>query len=1299
MVLTTFLADLRSYTLPVGPPKGHEKPPVDSIASNSHIDLRIQLLALTASEPTTKKKSPLRSSVKTFLTACSRAFCPRIESAPHEENLNTHGALHMFGALGPYCCEAVLNNLPLSQLKLQEQVQITLNKVFDEIHVENEPSLQSEIISSLYNLVKSMISSPFVDNASFFALMERCLNSFTSDIKVPQILTDLITHDTSSRVLNGYISQNADLIYDLLSVGLTEMLEEDGRLVNGPAASTATQSNHLDAIDIAMRRHVKKAIEQSHASTPTARQAPAREQNWETIKELLWPIADRLSMSGPQLFEAVFQLLTSDRSDEHIQEELIDFLGLDQFETVSNLITDRAAWNVWHKRYRIDPQGVQNDGDSKRTKKSKSKKQRRGADATDHPHVNDATATDVVEMLLNNPETLAREREEQLMAAAASSSSRFTATKTSYADTEQPKLPFVFDALAEARGRGGFSGARKMALPEGTATGHKDDWDFFEFPIPKKDTLDFLNVPVIEISQLDRIGRIAFEGVERLNPIQSIVFDAAYNSSENLLICAPTGAGKTNTAMLTVVRLIREHLNEDFVLDLKSFKVVYMAPMKALAAEMTATFSKRLNPLGIKVRECTGDMQLSKQEIMDTQMLVTTPEKWDVISRKGAGDASLVQALKLLIIDEVHLLHEDRGAVIEALVARTLRQVEVSQSMIRIVGLSATLPNYVDVAQFLRVNLNRGLFYFDSRFRPVPLGMSFLGVTPPNRHSQEEAMNEACYQKVIEQLRRNEQVMVFVHARGETSKTARWIRDAATQRGDMVHFQPLAANTVDLFKRVPHCHDATVRELAVQGIACHHAGMLRPDRRLVEQLFSNRVIRVLVCTATLAWGVNLPAHAVIIKGTKIYDADKSDFVDLDILDVVQIFGRAGRPQFDTFGLATIITTRDKLDHYVRLITNQVAIESKLLSNINDHLNAEIALGTVTNIDEAVTWLSYTYLFVRLQRSPLNYGITPAALQDDPDFTHFMTSALRAAALELDRAEMVRYEESTGQLASTDRGRTASLYYIKYETAALVKDALHPLMLIADLFALISQAHEFSSMKVRDEEEGDLLDLEDNVCHVPVKNPGTVDSSVRKKINVLLQAYISRQQPRTHSLISDMNYIQQNAGRLARYIFEIAVRRGWAVVASNAHRLSKMIERQMWYDESPLWQLTISGKSRLLERVDIMGLTVDRIRELGPNELKDILRYEGKNGAQTVFEMAQSMPVLRMLVDTQPITRNIIRCHIKLEPDFTWVLSQHGQQLLYWIWIEDPEEAMIYHSEVFTLQRKAVRFYFCQNINR
>jgi len=97
--------------------------------------------------------------------------------------------------------------------------------------------------------------------------------------------------------------------------------------------------------------------------------------------------------------------------------------------------------------------------------------------------------------------------------------------------------------------------------------------------------------------------------------------------------------------------------------------------MKALAAEMTTNFSKRLAPLGIQVRELTGDMQLSKSEIMQTQMLITTPEKWDVVTRKSTGDIALTQLVKLLIIDEVHLLHGDRGPVVESLVARTLRQV------------------------------------------------------------------------------------------------------------------------------------------------------------------------------------------------------------------------------------------------------------------------------------------------------------------------------------------------------------------------------------------------------------------------------------------------------------------------------------------------------------------------------------------------------------------------------------------------------------------------------------------------
>lgn len=128
------------------------------------------------------------------------------------------------------------------------------------------------------------------------------------------------------------------------------------------------------------------------------------------------------------------------------------------------------------------------------------------------------------------------------------------------------------------------------------------------------------------------------------------------------------------------------------------------------------------------------------------------------------------------------------------------------------------------------------------------------------------------------------------------------------------------------------------------GFSVHHAGLPRPDRNTVEKLFSEGLVKVLVCTATLAWGVNLPAHTVVIKGTEFYDASKGEFVDIGILDVLQIFGRAGRPQFDTSGHGIIITAQDKLHKYLMLLTQQHPIESQFIKSLDDNLNAEICLG-------------------------------------------------------------------------------------------------------------------------------------------------------------------------------------------------------------------------------------------------------------------------------------------------------------------------------------------------------------------
>ena len=217
-----------------------------------------------------------------------------------------------------------------------------------------------------------------------------------------------------------------------------------------------------------------------------------------------------------------------------------------------------------------------------------------------------------------------------------------------------------------------------------------------------------------------------------------------------------------------------------------------------------------------------------------------------------------------MIIDEVHLLQSDRGPVLEALVARTKRYIESAQKCIRMVGLSATLPNYRDVGEFLHVNPKYGLFVFDNRFRPVPLSQCFIGCKATQTMQQMHDMDEVCYEKVHEMVAKGHQVMVFVHARNATHKTAINLKDRANKSQHSSVFKCDSDKLIDCERMMRRAKHRGLTELFEAGLAIHHAGMLRQDRTLVEKLFRCGVIKVLVCTATLAWGVNLPAHSVSI---------------------------------------------------------------------------------------------------------------------------------------------------------------------------------------------------------------------------------------------------------------------------------------------------------------------------------------------------------------------------------------------------------------------------------------------------
>lgn len=792
---------------------------------------------------------------------------------------------------------------------------------------------------------------------------------------------------------------------------------------------------------------------------------------------------------------------------------------------------------------------------------------------------------------------------------------------------------------------------------------------------------------------MDGLCKKTFKGYKSLNRMQSLVYPVAYKTNENMLICAPTGAGKTDAAMLTILHAIGLNVSpnpaedpdaDDFAVHTEDFKIVYVAPMKALAAEITEKLGKRLAWLGVRVREFTGDMHLTKAEIVQTQIIVTTPEKWDVVTRKSTGDTELVQKVRLLIIDEVHMLHDERGAVLESLVARTERQVESTQSLIRIVGLSATLPNYVDVADFLKVNRYAGLFYFDQSFRPVPLEQHFIGVKgKAGTKASRDNLDEVAFEKVKDMLEQDHQVMVFVHSRKDTFNTSKMLYEKAIDQVCTELFDPSGHPRYEqALKDVKSSRGKELREIVPKGIGIHHAGMARSDRNLMERLFADGVLRVLCCTATLAWGVNLPAAAVVIKGTQVYSAEHGKFIDLGILDVLQIFGRAGRPQFEDTGIGMICTTHDKLHHYLSAVTQQQPIESQFSKKLVDNLNAEISLGTVTSIPEAVQWIGYSYLFVRMQRNPLTYGIDWAEIRDDPTLVQRRRQLAIQAARTLQKSQMIIFNETTEEVRSKDVGRIASQYYILHTSIQIFNTMMKPLATEADVLKMIAMSGEFDNIQSRDSESKELSKLKEE--SVPCQVEGGNDSS-HAKTNILLQSYISRARLEDFALANDSNYVAQQSARICRALFMIALNRRWGHQCLVLLSLCKSIEKRIWPFQHPLHQFDLPVP--VLRNLDEKESTtsIEALRDMEPAEIGSLIHNHG--AGKTIAKILDNFPTLTVEAEIAPLNRDVLRIHLYITADFRWNDRHNGTSESYWIWVENSETAEIYHHEFFLLNRR------------
>lgn len=813
----------------------------------------------------------------------------------------------------------------------------------------------------------------------------------------------------------------------------------------------------------------------------------------------------------------------------------------------------------------------------------------------------------------------------------------------------------------------------KVKLPEGSTKRTFKGYEEIHVPAPKKrnDPTD-RDIPVVDMPEW---ARVPFGTTKSLNKIQSKCFPTAFEDDGNMLICAPTGSGKTNVGMLTILREIGKNRDpETGAINLDAFKIVYIAPLKALVQEQVGNFGKRLEPYGIRVSELTGDRQLTKQQIADTQIIVTTPEKWDVITRK-ATDMSYTNLVRLIIIDEIHLLHDDRGPVLESIVSRTIRKMEQTGDPVRLIGLSATLPNYRDVASFLRVDPLKGIFHFDGSFRPCPLRQEFIGITEKKAIKQLKTMNDVTYTKVLEHVGTNRtQMIIFVHSRKETSKTARYVRDKALEMETIGQILRSDAGSREvLTTEAEQVNDRDLKDLLPYGFGIHHAGMSRPDRTSVEDLFAQGLIQVLVCTATLAWGVNLPAHTVIIKGTQIYSPEKGSWVELSPQDVLQMLGRAGRPQYDTYGEGIIITTQSEMQFYLSLLNQQLPIESQFVSKLADNLNAEIVLGNVRTRDEGVEWLGYTYLFVRMLRSPGLYSVG-ADYEDDSALEQKRVDLIHSAAVVLERSNLVKYDKRTGRLQATELGRISSHYYITHTSMLTYNNHIQPSITPIELFRVFALSEEFKYIPVRQDEKLELAKL---LGRVPIPVKESIEEP-QAKINVLLQAYISRLKLEGLALMADLVYVTQSAGRILRAIFEITLKKGWSSVAKTALELCKMAEKRMWPTMSPLRQFPDCPRD-IIQKAERIDVPWSNYFDLDPPRMGEFLGLP--RAGRTVCNLVSKFPRVEVQAQVQPMTRSMLRVELTITPTFEWDDAIHGTAESFWIIAEDCDgEEILFHDQ-------------------
>ena len=418
---------------------------------------------------------------------------------------------------------------------------------------------------------------------------------------------------------------------------------------------------------------------------------------------------------------------------------------------------------------------------------------------------------------------------------------------------------------------------------------------------------------------------------ELLNPIQTL-FYKEYKEG-NALISAPTSAGKSLTAYL--------------FLKNKEGRKIFTAPTRSLvyekAKELRTLFKKR-----VEIR--TGEV-FEVFKSVRSEIIVATYESLALALRNRVN---WIEEAKGVVIDEIHQLMSNRGWVLEEILTFLLeRNYEV-------LGLSATLPGAEQLAKWLKAEL-----FIESRWRPVPLERKVIPLSKFQEFTnlgKEATQDEKLANKLLGALfslrKPDQQVILFVH-----KKSIGWsVLELANREkvGVMNETTPFEKEETEFYE-----------------IAFHNADVPKEEREDIEKAFREGKLPILVATSTLAYGVNLPADAVIIGVRAFFDKKEKKWkIFPDILDILQMEGRAGRLGIKEKGYSYILPYGVKEENLEREIRKRFQEEFKpylreaLLSSEKIRiLSLFILIGYLYEGENFRKFLERTYSLKDLAYSP------------------------------------------------------------------------------------------------------------------------------------------------------------------------------------------------------------------------------------------------------------------------------------------------------------------------------------------